>query len=383
MNLPEKISASIRMNVAKRKLDSRKINCNNGNPLEQWGVAKIKKEIAKDKELKKIFGDRDLDRDDIKSYKLLKLKELVDYVSENSPYYKELYAEHGLDSSQINSYEDLAKIPLTEQDKLATHPYHFLCVSRKDIAREFTSSGTTNMLKRVAYAQEELLEIVDSVISGLKMAGMDSDDDTLQIMYPTITATWDPGLVLSRACDLGGFRSVINDSIDAQSQIDTIKEKGTTVIIGTSSFIYNFTVEANKLENVRNLGIKKIICSSEPLTDTMRMVIESVWGCKAVRQWGMTELGLANAIECEGQDGLHVNNPDFLIEVIDPETGKILPPGKEGELVVTTLRRRCMPLIRYRTRDISAIFDEKCNCGAHLDQRIMNVKRMDDYNGND
>ncbi|AKB85668.1 phenylacetate--CoA ligase family protein [Methanococcoides methylutens] len=379
MNLPEKISTSIKMNVAKRKLDSRKIKSTHGNPLEQWGVAKIKKEIAKDKELKKLFGDKDLNREDIKAYKLLKLKELVDYVSKNSPYYKELYAEHGLDSSQINSYEDLAKIPLTEQDKLAAHPYHFLCVSRKDIAREFTSSGTTNMLKRVAYTQGELLEIVDSVISGLKMAGMDSNEDTLQIMYPTITATWDPGLVLSKACDLGGFRSVINNSIDAQSQLDTIKEKGTTLIIGTSSFIYNFTIEANKIENVRDLGIKKIICSSEPLTDTMRMVIESVWGCKAVRQWGMTELGLANAIECEGQDGLHVNNPDFLIEVIDPKTSEILPPGEEGELVVTTLRRKCMPLIRYRTRDISAIYDEKCNCGAHLDQRIMNVKRMDDY----
>lgn len=381
MNLPEKISASIRMNVAKRKLDSRKIKSIHGNPLEQWGVAKIKKDIGKDKEFKKLFGDQDLTRDGIKAYKLLKLKELMDYASENSPFYKELYAKEGLDSSQINTYEDLAKIPLTEQDQLASYPYHFLCVSRKEIAREFTSSGTTNMLKRIAYTQGELLEIVDSVISGLKMAGMGSNGDTLQIMYPTITATWDPGLVLSKACDLAGFRSVINDSVDAQSQISTIKENGTTVIIGTSSFIYDFSVAANKIENVMDLGIKKIICSSEPLTDTMRMVIESVWGCKTVRQWGMTELGLANAIECEGQDGLHVNNPDFLIEVIDPKTGEILPLGEEGELVVTTLRRRCMPLIRYRTRDISAIYDGSCNCGAILDQRIMNVKRMDDYSG--
>ncbi|NPE29102.1 AMP-binding protein [Methanococcoides sp. SA1] len=378
MNLPEKISASIRMNVAKRKLDSRKIKTIHGNPLEQWGVAKIKKDIGKDKELKKLFDGQDLDRDDIKAYKLLKLKELMDYASENSPFYKELYAKEGLESSQINTYEDLAKIPLTEQDQLASHPYHFLCVSRKEIAREFTSSGTTNMLKRIAYTQGELLEIVDSVISGLKMAGMGSNEDTLQIMYPTITATWDPGLVLSRACDLAGFHSVINDSVDAQSQINTIKKHGTTVIIGTSSFIYDFSVAANKIENLMDLGIKKIICSSEPLTETMKMVIESVWGCKAVRQWGMTELGLANAIECEGQDGLHVNNPDFLIEVIDPKTGEILPPGEEGELVVTTLRRRCMPLIRYRTRDISAIYDGSCNCGAILDQRIMNVKRMDD-----
>jgi phenylacetate-CoA ligase len=90
----------------------------------------------------------------------------------------------------------------------------------------------------------------------------------------------------------------------------------------------------------------------------------------------MTELGLANAIECAEQEGFHVNNPDFLIEIIDPESGKILPPGEKGELVVTTLRRRCMPLIRYRTRDISSLIDESCGCGACLDQRIGDIERL-------
>jgi phenylacetate-CoA ligase len=108
----------------------------------------------------------------------------------------------------------------------------------------------------------------------------------------------------------------------------------------------------------------------------MRKEIESVWGCKTLRQWGMTELGLANAIECIEQDGFHLNNPDFLVEIIDPKTGKQLPPGEEGELVVTTLRRKCMPLIRYRTRDITTLIDEPCTCGACLDQRISDIKRM-------
>jgi phenylacetate-CoA ligase len=298
------------------------------------------------------------------------------YVLENSPYYKDLYEKAGIDPSQITTYEDLEKLPLTGQEQLAKSPYHFLCVSRKEIAREFTSSGTTNMLKRMAYTQDELLEIVDSVISGLKMAGMDSKEDTLQIMYPTITATWDPGLVLSKACALAGYNSVINDSLDVNDQLRTMKESGTTLIIGTSTFLYDLSKAARGLMEPGEMGIKKIICSSEPLTPSMRTEIENVWGCKTLRQWGMTELGLANAIECSEQDGFHLNNPDFLVEIIDPKTGKQLSPGEEGELVVTTLRRRCMPLIRYRTRDITTLIDEPCNCGSCFDQRIGDIKRM-------
>ncbi|MDW7732344.1 MAG: AMP-binding protein [Methanolobus sp.] len=375
MSLPSKINTSIRMSIAKRKLESRKIEPRNGNPLEQWGLAKIRNDINNNKELKELVGHKEIDRDTIKEYKLFKFREILIYVLENSPYYRDLYSDLDIDSSDIRTYEDLGRIPLTEQKELASKPYHFLCVSRKDIAREFTSSGTTNMLKRMAYTQGELLEIVDSVISGLKMAGMDSKDDTLQIMYPTITATWDPGLVLSKACDLAGFRSVINDSIDAHEQIKTIREAGTTMIIGTSSFLYDLSKQARELVKPGELGIKRIICSSEPLTPEMRKEIENVWGCRTLRQWGMTELGLANAIECEHQNGFHLNNPDFLVEVIDPKTGKILPPDEKGELVVTTLRRKCMPLIRYRTRDITSIIDESCACGACADQRIGDIER--------
>jgi phenylacetate-CoA ligase len=363
------------MNLAKRRLESRKID-NNGNPLEQWGLTKIRNYIKNNKELTQLFDEKALTRDDIKEYKFLKFKDLMEYVSNNSPFYKNLYEKEGIDPSLINSYKDLEKIPFTDQDQLAKNPYHFLCVSRKQIAREFTSSGTTNMLKRIAYTQDELLEIVDSVISGLKMAGMDSKEDTLQIMYPTITATWDPGLVLSKACALSGFSSVINDSMDVKEQLDTMRESGTTFIIGISSFLHQLSQEARGLMEPGELGIKRIICSSEPLSESMREDIESVWGCKVLRQWGMTELGLANAIECAEQEGFHVNNPDFLIEIIDPESGKILPPGEKGELVVTTLRRRCMPLIRYRTRDISSLIDESCGCGACLDQRIGDIERL-------
>lgn len=376
MSLSAKINTAVRMNIAKRRLESRKIESGAGNPLEQWGLAKIRNDIKNSKELKELFGNQELDRELINEYKLFRFRELMGYVMENSPYYKELYEKTGITPSQITKYEDLKKLPLTEQKQLADHPYHFLCVSRREIVREFTSSGTTNMLKRMAYTQHELLEIVDSVISGLKMAGMDAKDDTLQIMYPTITATWDPGLVLSKACALSGYNSVINDSLDADEQIKTMRESGTTIIIGTSSFLYELSKAARELIQPGELGIKRIICSSEPLTPSMRKEIEEVWGCKTLRQWGMTELGLANAIECVEQNGFHLNNPDFLVEIIDPKTGKQLLPGEEGELVVTTLRRRCMPLIRYRTRDITTLIDEPCTCGACLDQRISDIKRM-------
>ena len=151
LSLPSKINTSIRMSVAKRKLESRKIDLQDGNPLEQWGLAKIRNDIKNNKELKEKFGQREINRDLIKEYKLFKFRELLAYVLENSPYYRDLYAGADIDPSEIKSYEDLERLPLTEQEELANKPYHFLCVSRKDIAREFTSSGTTNMLKRMAY----------------------------------------------------------------------------------------------------------------------------------------------------------------------------------------------------------------------------------------
>lgn len=376
MSLSEKISTSIRMNVAKRKLESRKIDHRNGNPLEQWGVAKIKNEIKSNKELKQLFDPNELSREDIKEYKLLKFRELIAYVMENSNYYKEVFEKEGIDPSQIKTYEDLVKIPLTNPEDLAAHPYHFLCIPRKKIVREFTSSGTTGIRKMIAYSQDEILEIVDAIISALKMLEMDSKDDTLHIMYPTITATWDPGVILDKACMLAGVKSVINDSESVEDQINTMIEAGSTHIIGLSSFVHKLSMESKDIDGIKDLGIKKIICSSEPLTEEMRADIESVWGCKALRQWGMTELGLANAIECSEQNGFHVDNPDFLIEIVDPVTRELLPPGVEGELVVTTLRRKCMPLIRYSTRDFTSIVDEPCECGALLDQRITDIKRM-------
>ncbi|WP_406659795.1 AMP-binding protein [Methanolobus sp. ZRKC3] len=376
MSLSEKISTSIRMNVAKRKLESRKIDHRDGNPLEQWGVAKIKNDIKANKELKQLFEPNKLSREDIKEYKLFKFRELMAYVMENSNYYKEIFEKEGIDPSQIKTYEDLAKIPLTPPEDLAAHPYHFLCISRNKIVREFTSSGTTNIRKMIAYSQDEILEIVDAIISALKMLEMDSKDDTLHIMYPTITATWDPGMILGKACTLAGAKSVINDSENIEDQINTMIEAGSTHIIGLSSFVHKLSMEAKDIDGIKDIGIKKIICSSEPLTESMREDIESIWGCQALRQWGMTELGLANAIECSEQHGFHVDNPDFLIEIVDPKTREILPPGEEGELVVTTLRRKCMPLIRYSTRDITSIIDEICECGALLDQRISDIKRM-------
>lgn len=143
MSLSEKIGNFIRFNVAKRKLDSRNIDISEGNPLEQWGLMKIRSEVNSHDELKRQLPGKELDRNDIVEYKLFKLRELIDYVSRNSPFYQELYEKEGISSADIKTIDDLDRIPLTEQEELAKNPYHFLCVSRKDIAREFTTSGTT------------------------------------------------------------------------------------------------------------------------------------------------------------------------------------------------------------------------------------------------
>ena len=130
--------------------------------------------------------------------------------------------------------------------------------------------------------------------------------------------------------------------------------------------------------DLRSLGIKKVISTSEPLSESMRKRLEEAWGCKVIDVWGMTEFGLACAVECDEQDGLHTDEANMLFEVVDPETGKHVPDGQIGELVITSLNAECTVLIRYRTHDLAAMIAPPCGCGAHFNRKLKKPSgRMD------
>ena len=157
-----------------------------------------------------------------------------------------------------------------------------------------------------------------------------------------------------------------------------LKESKATMIIGIASYIHRLTRVAKKSLDLKNFEIKGIILSAEPWPEAVREEIQEAWGCKAYSQYGTAEMGLAVSLECDARDGLHLNDADFFVECIDPETGEQLRSGEEGELVFTTLSRRGMPLIRYRSYDISWLIDETCGCGANTIQKMGKVKgRLD------
>lgn len=345
------------------------------NPLEQWMIDQITKKINEFDELN-IINSSQLTFNDVKKYQFYQFKLLLNYVYNNSIFYKHLFEKYNINIENIQFESDIEKIPFTVPRNIAESPYHFLCQSRKNIAREFSSSGTSGIRKKICYSEEELIHISSSIGAAMKLAGMNNKKDTLQIMYPTITGTWDPGLVVSKGCDIIGCNSIINGSRDFENQLISLKENDVNYFIAQASFLYNLSISKEKEIKNGDFNIKTIISSSEPLVSEKRKKIEEIWGCDVIRQYGTTELGLANAIECKKKNGYHTNCADLLYEVIDPITKKRVPDGTVGELVVTTLNRTCMPLIRYRTGDITSITSNYCVCGAKVDQRISDLTRL-------
>lgn len=352
----------VKIFFARRRLTSLNMK-GDGNPLEQWIHGKVRQEFERSREFRRALGREQLGeitRHELREYQLHRFRQQMAYVMENSYYYQKKFKELNLRPEDIRTYEDLEKVPLTDPADLAAEPLTFLCVSQSKVMRAFTTSGTSGTRKRLFYTQDDVLNIVDAISAALRSVGM-SGEDTLQIMFPAVSA-WDPGLMLDSACKVAGLRSVVCSSVDVDEQIRTMREKDTRVMIGLTSFLYRITVLARDRYDLRSMGIKAIICSAEPLPEAMRREMLSAWGCKILGQYGMTEMGLATAIECEAADGLHMDEADYLAEVIDPETGRHLPDRTPGELIFTSLAMQGTPLLRYRTRDLSFLIEPPCHC---------------------
>ena len=369
----------LKLAIARRSLASRRISEETEHPLEVWIHSQVRATLRASPEFRKALGKSRLDevsREDLEAYKLFKFRSLLARVQQDSIYYKKALGEAGVRLSDIRTFEDLQKVPLTEPAEVAKEPFYFLCVSQGKVMRAYTTSGTSGLKKRIFFTRDDILRIIDSISAALKTVGM-TKDDTLQIMFPTI-ASWDPGYVLDGACKIAGLRSVIADMLDVDEQIRMMKEHGTTMMIGLTSFIYRVTVLARDKYDLRSFGMKAIILSAEPLPESMRREIEEAWGCKALSQYGLTEMGLATTIECHVQDGLHVNDADFLVEVIDPETGEHVSEREPGEIVFTSINYEATPLVRYRTYDLSCFINPPCACGFKTIGKVGKIRgRLD------
>ena len=365
--------------IVRHKLLANKIPKGCEHPLEEWMAIKARDTIRKNPELKAEVGGKvpeTITREIFERYQIFRVREQMKYAEANTPFYRNRFKEAGVRPEDIRSYDDLIKIPLTDPGQLAESPMLFYGVSATKMLREFTTSGTTGHYKIIGYTSNDLISKIDIVASALRDLGM-TKKDSLHVMFPMVIA-WDPSLMLVGACNILGYESSVCSEADVEKQLETMRDAKTTYIIGLPSFIYRVTKLLSKEMDLKTLGIKKIISTSEPLSESMREQIQDAWGCKVIDVWGMTEFGLACAVECDEQNGLHTDEANMLMEIIDPETGEHVPPGEKGELVITSLNAEGTVLIRYRTHDIAALLDPPCGCGAHFNRRLVKPSgRMD------
>ena len=325
-------------------------------------------------------ADREtLPREDLEALQLRRLRDACARVYANVPFYRRRFEECGLIPDDIRSLSDLALLPFTEkQDLRNNYPFGLFAVPRESIVRLHASSGTTGKATVVGYTRRDLDNWSELMARSLVMAGATSND-IIHVAYGYGLFTGGLG------AHFGGERlgaTVVPASGGAtKRQIQLIKDFGATVLCCTPSYAQHL-FEAAQEQGVlfRNLGLRIGVFGAEPWTEEMRQEMERNMGIDALNIYGLSEImGPGVAMECvDAKSGMHIYEDHFLPEIIDPDSGELLPKGAAGELVITTLTKEGIPLLRYRTRDITAIDPTPCRCGRTHYRLRRFIGRSDD-----
>ena len=318
------------------------------------------------------------DSKDRRAEQLKNLKDLVDRVYKNVPFYRGKFDELGVKPSDIQTLEDIGKLPFTTKDEMReTYPYGLLAVPESEIFEVHTSSGTTGTPVVDAYTAKDIDIWGESMARTLAMAGT-GPGDVVQNAYGYGLFTG--GLGVHYGARKIGANVIPISSGNTKRQLMIMRDFGTTILTCTPSYSL-FLAEVAQEEGIDFAGLKvKAGCfGAEPWSDSMRKEIEKKLHLDALDIYGLTEIiGPGVASECVEKDGLHINEDLFYPEIIDPSTGEVVPDGEKGELVFTTLTKEGTPIIRYRTRDITYLIRENCACGRNLVKMHRLLGRTDD-----
>ena len=318
------------------------------------------------------------DRDEMRSVQSERLIDTVNRIYHNVPSYRQKMQAVGLVPNDIKSIDDLSKLPFTiKTDLRDNYPFGMFTVPMSEIVRIHASSGTTGKPTVVGYTRRDLTTWAEVVTRALCMAGVHRED-IVQIAYGYGLFTG--GLGLHYGCENLGASVIPISGGNTEKQLQLMQDFGTSVLACTPSYSLYLA------EEMESAGIKKEdlklrigIFGAEPWTENMRKEIESKLGIKAIDIYGLSEIiGPGVSCECEHQVGMHINEDHFIPEIIDPETLQPLPAGEIGELVFTTITKEGIPLIRYRTRDLTRLNYEKCACGRTLMRMEKCKGRSDD-----
>ncbi|MGN0578509.1 MAG: phenylacetate--CoA ligase family protein [Ruminiclostridium sp.] len=318
------------------------------------------------------------ERYEMQALQSFRLSKTVKRVYENVPLYRERMDAAGVKPEDIRTVDDLKKLPFTyKQDLRDTYPYGMFAVPMDKVVRLHASSGTTGKQIVVGYTQNDLDMWAECCARALTAAGAD-EKDFMHVSYGYGLFTG--GLGLHGGAEKIGMTVIPVSTGNTKRQINIIKDFGSTVICCTPSYAL-YLAETMEEEGItkEDIKLKAGLFGAEPWTEEMRKDIENKLGLKALDIYGLTEVvGPGVAFECEEQTGMHINEDNFIVETIDPDTGEVLPEGEQGELVFTCITKEAFPLIRYRTRDIGVLSRKPCSCGRTLVKMLKPRGRSDD-----
>ena len=305
----------------------------------------------------------------LEKLQLRRLKETVKRVYENVEPYRKKMEEAGICPCDIKSLSDLSRLPfVTKQDLRDNYPYGLFATDVSELVRIHASSGTTGKPTVVGYTKGDLKTWTECV-SRIACMGGASDKDISQICFGYGMFTG--ALGLHYGLENIGSTIVPSSTGNSEKQIMYMKDFGTTLLVATPSYALRLAEVAREIgvDPIKDLKVKTLLVGSELLTDAMREEMHKCWGenVEITSNYGMSELmGPGVSGECTELCGMHINEDFFIPEIINPETGEVLPEGERGELVITCIKKEGLPLIRYRTKDITSLHYEKCKCGRTL-----------------
>ncbi len=317
-------------------------------------------------------------RAELEAVQLERMKGLVQRVYERVPMYKTKFDEAGFVPSSLSSLDDVARVPFTVKDDLrAAYPYGMFAAPLRDIVRVHSSSGTTGQVTVVGYTRGDIDTWSDLMARTYACAGA-TPDDVVQVTYGYGLFTG--GLGAHYGSERLGALTIPVSGGNTKRQVQILKDFGVTVLACTPSYALLIAETAADMGiDVRDLPLRVGVFGAEPWSENMRKQIEHAMGLTAIDIYGLSEvMGPGVASECVHQNGLHVFEDHFLLEILDPETFEPVPDGEMGEVVFTTLTKEGIPVVRYRTRDLSRIIPEQCPCGRTFRKMERVTGRTDD-----
>ncbi len=320
-----------------------------------------------------------LPREALEALQLKRLKNVLEKVYETVPFYRNSFDKAKADPYKVNNLKDIEKFPFTYKTDLRdNYPTGLFTVPQGQVVRLHASSGTTGKPTVVGYTQRDIDIWSEVMARSLTSAGL-SRHDILQVAFGYGLFTG--GLGAHYGGEKIGASVIPASGGNSKRQIMLLKDLNVTGICCTPSYALNLLEVAKEIgEDIKNFPVKVGVFGAEPWTSEMRKTVEEGWGIDAIDIYGLSEIiGPGVSCECiEAKNGMHINEDHFFVEVINPETGEVLPHGEVGELVITTITKEAMPLVRYRTRDLSRLIVQPCKCGRTF-YRMEKVKgRSDD-----